>query len=407
MRSYDRVICHDQFDEMKGGQNPDVGLSIDQLLVRNGYPVEIINVTTEDGYILSIYRIPFSPTSPTQKGVRKKAVMLQHGQGANGLAWLIQGGSRNFAMLLADSGLDVFILNARGSIYSQGHIDPSFSPDNVKYWDFSFHEMGIYDLPAIVEMVTDKTGNRAMYYVGHSMGTSMLTVMLTERPEYNDRILTAFLLSPAIQFGHTAQPLRKFTRFSNYFQYFFNKFLKGKFEAGKMIEQYTSKPPGFLCTSRRDACDFCGNFMYLGFGYNGPQMNYTTLSILLGAFPDTMSTKTWTHFVQLINTDKFCQFNYGFKSTNREKYGMDNPPCYNLVKVSAPIVMFWGQNDIFVKPQDAAKTASKFPKGALKEFIKVEDRLFSHIDFAMAINADILVYNRAVTIMKNATYEFS
>lgn len=40
------------------------------------------------------------------------------------------------AMLLADSGLDVFILNARGSIYSQGHIDPSFSPDNVKYWDF-------------------------------------------------------------------------------------------------------------------------------------------------------------------------------------------------------------------------------------------------------------------------------
>lgn len=28
MRSYDRVICHDQFDEMKGGQNPDVGLSI-------------------------------------------------------------------------------------------------------------------------------------------------------------------------------------------------------------------------------------------------------------------------------------------------------------------------------------------------------------------------------------------
>lgn len=78
--------------------------------------------------------------------------------------------------------------------------------------------MGIYDLPAIVEMVTDKTGNRAMYYVGHSMGTSMLTVMLTERPEYNDRILTAFLLSPAIQFGHTAQPLRKFTRFSNYFQ---------------------------------------------------------------------------------------------------------------------------------------------------------------------------------------------
>lgn len=39
-------------------------------------------------------------------------------------------------MLLADRGFDVFILNARGNTYSQGHVDPAMTPDNVKYWDF-------------------------------------------------------------------------------------------------------------------------------------------------------------------------------------------------------------------------------------------------------------------------------
>ncbi|XP_021953643.1 lipase 1 [Folsomia candida] len=198
-------------------------------------------------------------------------------------------------------------------------------------------------------MVTETTGNKAMYYVGHSMGTSMLTVLLSMRPEYNDRILTGFLLSPAIHFGNTAPQLRFFMRGSNYFQ--------------------------------------------------------TTLSILLGAFPDVISTKTWTHYVQLIHTDQFCQFNYGFKTKNREKYGSDSPPCYNLSKVTAPIVIYWGHNDIFVRPQDAAKSASKFPSSSLKEFNKVDDPLFTHLDFTIAKDADVLLYDQILSTMMNATYE--
>lgn len=89
---------------------------------------------------------------------------------------------------------------------------------NFNYFKSSFHEMGIYDLSAIIEMVTETTGNNAMFYVGHSMGTAMLAVLLSTRPEYNTRTLTGFLLSPAIQFGRTAPQLKFFTRGSNYFQ---------------------------------------------------------------------------------------------------------------------------------------------------------------------------------------------
>lgn len=54
-------------------------------LKANGYPlVELHTVTTEDGYILSIHRIP--PKQPTTK-----VVLLMHGMGTTGLEFLELG----------------------------------------------------------------------------------------------------------------------------------------------------------------------------------------------------------------------------------------------------------------------------------------------------------------------------
>lgn len=71
----------------------------------------------------------------------------------------------------------------------------------------------------------------------------------------------------------------------------------------------------------------------------------------MGSFPDTISTKTWTHFVQLVKNNAFCQFNYGFTHLNYLRYGNKSPPCYNMGNIGAPFVIFYGQNDIFDVPQ--------------------------------------------------------
>lgn len=78
--------------------------------------------------------------------------------------------------------------------------------------------MGVYDNPAIIEMVTNVTGVRRMYYVGHSMGGTSLAIMLSERPEYNERISTAFLLAPALYLGSTLKYLQPFFKSVNYYQ---------------------------------------------------------------------------------------------------------------------------------------------------------------------------------------------
>ena len=41
--------------------------------------------------------------------------------------------------------------------------------------------------------------------------------------------------------------------------------------------------------------------------------------------------------------ERFCAFDYGDR--NQEIYGQDTPPDYDLDKVTAPVALYWGDND--------------------------------------------------------------
>ena len=78
--------------------------------------------------------------------------------------------------ILSDAGLDVWLGNFRGNRYSRNHVNASglMNPDDPPFWSFSIHELGKYDLPAMVEHVLRDTGLPSLTYVGHSMGTTAL-----------------------------------------------------------------------------------------------------------------------------------------------------------------------------------------------------------------------------------------
>lgn len=57
--------------------------------------------------------------------------------------------------------------------------------------------MAIYDQPAIIDYILDETKNSKLLYVGHSQGGTTLLTMLSERPEYNEKLYAASLLAPA------------------------------------------------------------------------------------------------------------------------------------------------------------------------------------------------------------------
>jgi len=58
--------------------------------IQHGYPAEIHTVTTADGYILTMHRIPYSPTSKNTETPRP-VVFLQHGFLCSSVDWVIMG----------------------------------------------------------------------------------------------------------------------------------------------------------------------------------------------------------------------------------------------------------------------------------------------------------------------------
>lgn len=71
---------------------------------------------------------------------------------------------------LYDNGYDVWMGNARGNRYSRNHT--SLNPNiDGEFWNFSWHEIGMHDLPAMINYVLQETKSERLAYFGHSQVT--------------------------------------------------------------------------------------------------------------------------------------------------------------------------------------------------------------------------------------------
>ena len=59
--------------------------------------------------------------------------------------------------ILADACFDVWMGNSRGNTFSRGHA--SLDNKSDEYWDFSWHEMGLYDIPTVIDYILARTGH--------------------------------------------------------------------------------------------------------------------------------------------------------------------------------------------------------------------------------------------------------
>jgi pimeloyl-ACP methyl ester carboxylesterase len=173
-----------------------------ELIDKAGYIGKAYEVETEDGYLLKLHRI----LSKNDK-VFKHPVFLMHGLFAASADFVVTGPKIALAYLLADNGYDVWMGNARGNKHSTKHKQLSW--DSNKFWNFSWHEIGYYDLPAMIDYTLNATNSSKAFYVGHSQGTTSLLALLSSRPDYNQKIIQAHLLAPAAFISHCPHPLAK------------------------------------------------------------------------------------------------------------------------------------------------------------------------------------------------------
>lgn len=76
-----------------------------------------------------------------------------------------------------------------------------------EFWDFSWHEIGYYDLPAMIDYVLNSTGQNQLRYIGFSQGTTTFYVMTSLKPTYNNKIKVMFALAPVAYFANVKSPL--------------------------------------------------------------------------------------------------------------------------------------------------------------------------------------------------------
>jgi len=70
--------------------------------------------------------------------------------------WVENSPEQADAFILAMGGYDVWLGDSRGNIFSSGHISREIT--DLDYWVFSYEEMGLYDAPAFIDFILEKTG---------------------------------------------------------------------------------------------------------------------------------------------------------------------------------------------------------------------------------------------------------
>jgi pimeloyl-ACP methyl ester carboxylesterase len=164
-------------------------------IVQAGYDFEEHKIVTEDKYILTSWRIPGGVNEKASERKKRKPIILQHGLFDSSYSWLLLNATDCLPIQLALNGFDVWITNSRGNLFSSNHLDPEYDSDLIysKFWDFTFHEMAVYDFPASILYIKNVTGFEKINYIGHSQGTIQYFIYYTLNAQFIESSIDKFV----------------------------------------------------------------------------------------------------------------------------------------------------------------------------------------------------------------------
>ncbi|CAH1370510.1 unnamed protein product [Tenebrio molitor] len=350
--------------------NPDMFLETPDLITKYTGKCEAYKVTTEDGYILTMFRIP----RENPKGV----ILLQHPLTVNSRIYMSQG-YNSLGLLLWKAGYDIWLNNQRGTLFSEDHTNSSIS--YLDYWDFSFHEVGVFDIPRQIDLIKSKTNSPKITFIGHSEGSTsgLIYAALKNQHAKNSVKLFIFMALPCY-FQHASSGGFQTTNLILSLP-FANDLLR-IFRLGSVLPFLPFLLPltrilfrlfPFILT----AIDFFSSFI---FGWTPEEMNPALLNFDCGIYFKNYSWKIIIHYLQLAKSKtKFQMFDYG-RRNNLKMYHSEVPPLYPVENVTVPVYLVSSVDDSLTTAKDADLLFDRLPYSA-RVYGKLYLAGFNHIDY--------------------------
>ena len=345
--------------------------TIEEIITSKGYKCETHFVTTEDGYKLKIFR-------KTERKINEKngdylpPVLLQHGLFDSSDGWVCNGEERSIAFALANNNFDVWLSNSRGNKYCKEH--EKYNPKLFEFWQFSFNELGIYDIPAVINYIksVNKSKEKIIYF-GHSQGTTLMFSGLVQKYEfYKENIKLFVALAPVARLSYLDSTLLSIM----------SKISIHKLMQNIQVYEVCPNSDGtkkFLNFMDKYANGLTNFFLGLISDENSKQYNNKcALSVYLNHYPCGCSLKCLIHYIQIIENKKFTYFDYN-KEANFHIYHQISPPEYDLKLIKdIPIMLIGADKDKLATIEDI-----KWLKDELKEnviYYKIVENM-GHLSF--------------------------
>ena len=353
----------------------DKDRTIEEIITSKGFKVEKHFVKTEDGYTLTIFRIPGGKNCLDVD--KNPPVLFQHGIFDSSDGWVCNGEKHSIPFIFANNNFDVWLSNSRGNKYCKSH--DNFDNTSFEFWQFSFHEMGIYDIPAVIKYIfsINKSGEKIIYF-GHSQGTSLMFSGLTQKFNFYQKYIKLFVaLAPVARLANIGSALLS---------------ILSKISIHKLVKKikiHEIAPSNKLTTNFFSFMDNYANtltnfFINLTTDSKSKEFNdQGALSVYLNHSPCGCSLKSLIHFIQIIKSKKFIYYDYK-KEANFAIYHQIEPPEYdlNIIK-DFPIMLIGGELDKLGTPEDVRWLNNELSKKGNVIYFKIVPNM-GHLSFMIA-----------------------
>ncbi|KAB0799467.1 hypothetical protein PPYR_07347 [Photinus pyralis] len=374
--------------------NPDTYMNVSQIIKQRGYPVEEHDVTTKDGYILTLFRIPLGKNSSTLLSGRP--ILILHGVLTNSASF-VNRGNKSLAFLLADAGYDVWLGNFRGTVYGKKHTQLK-NTDRL-FWEFNTYELGVYDIAAKIDHIYSITKQK-ITYLGFSFGSTAGYMYSVTNPSLaEEKIRIIISLAPTVFLSNWKSITKYFIQFWPYTEPFFTFFTNGEVA---LRGTYQSKLREMLCLPYPFQMYLCQLMDMIAMGFDYEQNDPETLPVTLLQNSDATSYKTISHGLQLVSKGNFDYLDYGSEELNMAAYGSPEVPKHNLSRLSVPTYLVTAINDMMITVEDVKLLHEHLPKKVNPyDLYIVKHEAFNHDDFIAARDVVPLVYNPLVNFINN------